>query len=96
MSKETVLAAMVFFPFAAGLLAYAAGRFCRRTGAGRGREAGQKTGQKNLRDGLVIGASVAEFAMTAVMALQLPAFPGMLSRCSAASFHEIISVCEAG
>ncbi len=50
MSKETVLAAMVFFPFVAGLLAYAVGRFCRRTGAGRGREAGQKTGGEEARE----------------------------------------------
>ena len=99
MSKETVLAAMVFFPFVAGLLAYAVGRFCRRTGAGRGREAGQKTGQKNLRDGLVIGASVAEFAMTAVMALQLPAFPGTtggLSGDGAALYLKIPEICGLG
>ena len=76
MSKETGLAVLVFWPFLAGLLVYGAGVFCRKRGLAKGRAAGQEKERNNLRDGLVIGASAAELALAAVMALQLPEFAG--------------------
>lgn len=76
MGNDISLAVAVFWPFLAGLLVYGAGAFCRKRRLAKGVEAGPEEGQKNLRDGIVIGASVAEMAVVAGMALRVLAFPG--------------------
>lgn len=65
---------------------------------GQYKQEGQER-QKNLRDGLAIGASVAELAMVAVMSLQLPGFSGAaggLSGDGAALYLKIPEICGLG
>ncbi len=96
MSKETGLAVLVFWPFLAGLLVWAAGNFCHGGRKAKGREAGQEKGQNHLRDGFAVGASAAELAMAAVMALWLPVFSGAAGGDGAALYLDIPEICGMG
>lgn len=67
MKREIMLAVLVFFPFAAGLLCYGAGELClwKNRGKSAGRQGEYGVGGETLRDLLAIAAVTAEFLMAA-------------------------------
>lgn len=84
MGKELVLAAMVFFPFIAGILVYGAGVICRGKSSA--------TGQKNLRDGAAVGSAAMEWGMAALFMILQGASGGE----EGALFWEIPDICGLG
>lgn len=64
MVQEAMLAVLVFFPFAAGILCYGAGALCIR----KNRKNNIQNGQETLRDIAVIAAAAAEFLLAAYLA----------------------------
>ena len=79
MGQGIYLAVLVFFPFVAGLLSFGVGRLCAEKGkpeknekaeeiVGKAKKQGE---QKNLRDGIVILSTVAEFAMMLAFAISV-------------------------
>lgn len=63
MRMESVLAVLVFFPFAAGILSYITGAFCLR------RNGGTEERQETARDAVALTAAALEFALMLWLAL---------------------------